>query len=63
MWNSEHAARRYFRRKGATIDPKNKVVIINQAIDMETGGAYRKHFDAMKAKKYDISNSLFLNLD
>jgi hypothetical protein len=63
MWNQKHAAHRYFRRKGATIDPKNKAVIIHRPVDTSRPEVYKKHADTMKEKKYDFSNSLFLNLD
>lgn len=58
MWNSKHAAHRYFRRKGATIDTPNKVVIFHKAIDV-TRKVCQKHTDTMKKEKYDFSRSLF----
>lgn len=60
-WSAEYAAFRYFRRKGAEIRKRDRVILFHNTPAGCREEAYNRNLEVLKKRGYDPQESLFIN--
>lgn len=61
-WSAEYAAFRYFRRIGADIKKKDRIILFHVTPGRFRSMDFDRNWEVLKRRGYDIQESLFINL-